>query len=131
MGLVLDLEREERLLCDPYHTAEVMRNLLDNAWEAAGPQCTVRLTFRKRVRLRGHRGHFDRLTVADNGPGVAPELREGLFQPYRTDKAGGSHMGLGLFYCAKVMRGHGGAIRAEEGGGTGCTIALYFPTRRT
>lgn len=131
MGLVLDLEREERLLCDPYHTAEVMRNLLDNAWEAAGPQCTVRLTFRKRVRLRGHRGHFDRLTVADNGPGVAPELREGLFQPYRTDKAGGSHMGLGLFYCAKVMRGHGGAIRAEECGGPGCTIALYFPTRRT
>lgn len=130
MALVLELEREEKLLCDRWHTAEVMRNLLDNAWEAAGPECTVRLTFRKRVRLRGHRGRFDRLTVADNGPGVTPALREGLFQPYQTDKAGGSHMGLGLFYCAKVMRGHGGAIRAEEQAGPGCVIALYFPSGR-
>ena len=73
MALVLDLEREEGLLCDRFHTAEVMRNLLDNAWEAAGPDCTVRLALRKRVRLRGHRGRFDRLTVADNGPGILPE----------------------------------------------------------
>ena len=130
MALVLDLERKERLLCDRFHTAEVMRNLLDNAWEAAGPDCTVRLALRKRVRLRGHRGRFDRLTVADNGPGVSPQLREKLFQPYQTDKNGDRHMGLGLFYCAKVMRAHGGAIQAEEGAGRGCTIALYFPSGR-
>lgn len=131
MALVLDLEREDKLLCDPYHTAEVMRNLLDNAWEAAGPDCTVRLTFRKRMRLRGHRGRFDRLTVSDNGPGVPPKLRESLFQPYQTDKTGESHMGLGLFYCAKVMRGHGGSIRTEENDDPGCVIALYFPSGRS
>ena len=130
MALVLDLKREEVLLCDRFHTAEVMRNLLDNAWEAAGPDCTVRLALHKRVRLRGHRGRFDRLTVADNGPGVSPQLREKLFQPYQTDKSGDRHMGLGLFYCAKVMRAHGGAIQAEEGAGRGCSIALYFPSGR-
>lgn len=108
-----------------------MRNLLDNAWEAAGPDCTVRLTFRKRMRLRGHRGRFDRLTVSDNGPGVPPKLRESLFQPYQTDKTGESHMGLGLFYCAKVMRGHGGSIRTEENDDPGCVIALYFPSGRS
>lgn len=68
--------------------------------------------------------------MADNGPGVSPQLREKLFQPYQTDKNGDRHMGLGLFYCAKVMRAHGGAIQAEEGAGRGCTIALYFPSGR-
>ena len=118
------------LLCDLTHTAEVLRNLLDNAREAAGEDCRVRVEVRSGEKLRGVPGRFTRLSVSDNGPGIPKALQKDLFLPFTSQKAGDRHMGLGLFYCQRVMQAHSGAITAQNLPGGGACFQLYFPERR-
>ncbi len=68
--------------------------------------------------------------IADSGPGVPPELREQIFNPFVTTKKTG--VGLGLSIVSKIMDGHHGFIRirdaGEEGLGlTGACFVLFFP----
>ena len=57
--------------------------------------------------------------MEDTGPGVPPELREQIFNPFVTTKKTG--VGLGLSIVSKIMDGHHGTIRIEvpEGGADG------------
>jgi signal transduction histidine kinase len=79
------------------------------------------------------------LVVADDGPGVAPELRDRLFEPYVSSRRAGEGMGLGLAISRKILLDHGGdlelvpseeptppAIGAGHLGG-GATFRLLFP----
>jgi two-component system, LuxR family, sensor kinase FixL len=65
------------------------------------------------------------VTVADTGPGIAPEIADHLFQPFMTTKATG--MGIGLSISRTIVESHGGRIwaQAQPGGGT----ALHFTLR--
>jgi len=59
-----------------------------------------------------------RVSVADTGSGIAPEVVSQLFQPFITTKQQG--MGVGLSICRTIVESHGGQIWAEPnpGGGT-------------
>jgi nitrogen fixation/metabolism regulation signal transduction histidine kinase len=87
---------------------QVLVNLLENAREAVAGQATPR------VILRAKRS-ADRLIieVVDNGPGIAESVRDRLFQPYATSKAGGT--GLGLALVQRIVSEHGGRVSAHEG----------------
>lgn len=64
--------------------------------------------------------------VRDSGPGIAPEVLAGLFEPFRTvGKNGGT--GLGLAYCRRVMKAFGGDIRCESVVGKFTEFTLRFP----
>ncbi|WP_372398236.1 HAMP domain-containing sensor histidine kinase [Azospirillum sp. HJ39] len=66
------------------------------------------------------------LTVADDGPGLAPRARENLFQPFAgSARAGG--IGLGLAIAREVVRAHGGELRLVESGAAGTVFALDIP----
>ena len=70
-----------------------------------------------------------RLTVADSGPGVPPELVDSIFDPFVTHRAGGT--GLGLALVQRAVEAHGGAIfvdNAPADGGTGAMFTLYLPS---
>jgi two-component system, LuxR family, sensor kinase FixL len=56
--------------------------------------------------------------IADTGPGLAPEVRANLFQPFVTTKDTG--MGIGLSVCSAIVEAHGGRLSAQDnpGGGT-------------
>jgi two-component system nitrogen regulation sensor histidine kinase NtrY len=96
----------------------VLANLCANAVEAVRPA-------RARVHL-GIARTRDRaiLTVADEGPGVAPPQRERIFDPYYTTKQGGT--GLGLAIVKKIVLQHGGEIQVGDrpDGGASFTVAL-------
>jgi len=55
-----------------------------------------------------------RLTVADSGPGIPPEIVERLFEPWATTKPTGQGTGLGLAIVRDVVRSHGGTISAHN-----------------
>lgn len=97
-------------------------NLVTNALQAAGPSAVVEVTSRVA-------GHFAEIRVADNGPGVAPALRERIFEPFFTSRAEGT--GLGLAVVRSVAGAHGGEIRLEEdhsqGSRGGACFALRLP----
>ncbi len=65
-----------------------------------------------------------RIGVADRGPGVAPALREKMFQPFFSTKSRGA--GLGLPTARRIVESHGGSLtaRPREGGGTVLTVTL-------
>ncbi len=62
--------------------------------------------------------------LADTGPGLAPEARERIFEPYYSTKPRGT--GLGLAITRRIIRAHGGdiAVTGSPGEGTTFTIAL-------
>ena len=51
------------------------------------------------------------ITIADDGPGIAPEVREKLFTPFFTTKARGT--GLGLSTARRLVEAHGGTLAIE------------------
>ncbi len=94
--------------------------LLDNASRYAST--TVE------VRLHTEQG-WARLTVADDGPGVAPELRERIFERfYRADQSrAGSHAGLGLAIASWIVAQHHGRIIAGAAARGGAAFLVDIP----
>jgi two-component system, NtrC family, sensor histidine kinase HydH len=65
--------------------------------------------------------------IEDTGPGIPVELREQIFNPFVTTKKTG--VGLGLSIVSKIMDGHHGFVRIENGSaGRGACFVLFFPT---
>jgi signal transduction histidine kinase len=73
--------------------------------------------------------HTVLIRVRDTGSGIAPEIRDRLFQPFTTGgKAGG--LGLGLFFSRQAVVFHGGEMWVDSGG-QGTCIAFRLPILNT
>jgi two-component system sensor kinase FixL len=99
---------------------QVLLNLIKNASEAIGdaPGGRIELGWR-RVR------DTVEITVADNGPGFAQDIRDRLFQPFTSTKALG--MGIGLAICRTIVEGHGGTLDAEDRPTGGVLFRITLP----
>jgi two-component system sensor kinase FixL len=84
---------------------QVLNNIVGNAVDAAADRGDAR--GRVVIRVSG-RDNWAIVQVDDNGPGVAPEIAESLFEPYKTSKPRG--MGLGLTLSRQIVTQHGGRI---------------------
>jgi len=65
------------------------------------------------------------LTVADNGSGIDPEIKDKLFKEQLTTKEDGH--GFGLMTCARILESHGGKISFKSAVGEGTTFRFEFP----
>jgi nitrogen fixation/metabolism regulation signal transduction histidine kinase len=96
-------------------------NLLENALQAVGERGHVR------VALAAEPDGWRRVEVEDSGPGVEPELRERIFEPFFSTKAAGG--GLGLALVRRIAEDHGGtaALESEPGRPTRALLRLPPP----
>ena len=67
------------------------------------------------------------VTVADDGPGIAPENLGKIFDPFFTTKRPGGGSGLGLTICTVLVKDHGGKIQVEPTPGGGATFRVFLP----
>lgn len=67
------------------------------------------------------------LTVADNGPGVPPDLRQRIFEPFFTTKPPGDGSGVGLAVAAAIAEAHGGRLTLVTAGEPGAAFVLTLP----
>jgi len=67
------------------------------------------------------------LRVTDDGPGIPAELRDRLFNPFVTGRAGGS--GLGLAVVHRAVQAHRGVVMVDTGPGRGTTFTILLPAR--
>lgn len=101
-GLPHDLE----VFGDATQIQQVLINLVKNALDATAGQPE------RRVRVSVRTGEALELFVEDNGPGIAPTIRDRLFSPFTSSKARG--LGIGLSICRNIVEGHGGALDLVE-----------------
>jgi signal transduction histidine kinase len=99
---------------------QVFANLLQNAAQAQG-EGEVRLAAESD-------GSAVRVRVEDDGPGVAPEVRERLFDLFVTGKANGT--GLGLALCRRLVERHGGTVALVPEQRKGSTFEVRLPAAR-
>jgi two-component system, cell cycle sensor histidine kinase and response regulator CckA len=78
---------------------------------------------------RGESGPLVRITVADNGCGIPPELLPRIFEPFFTTKAPGRGTGLGLATVHGIVEQHHGWIEVQSDVNAGSSFHLHFPAR--
>jgi two-component system OmpR family sensor kinase len=117
---------EATLTADPDRLAQALRNLIRNAVEhTSEPHGLVRLE------VAAQPGGLVRFIVIDDGPGIAPEQLERVFERFhRTDgdrsrQAGGA--GLGLAIVLAIAEAHGGTARAVRTATAGARLELELP----
>jgi signal transduction histidine kinase len=106
---------------------QVFVNLITNAFQAmqaqgGSPEKTLHIAIAPEI-SNGEPGVA--VFVEDTGPGVPPELREQIFNPFFTSKKEG--VGLGLSIVAKIVDDHRGTIRLEENTPRGARFHVFFP----
>lgn len=124
ISCAVECPHEAILFCDKQHVSETLRNLLANAADAMNGIGSIEITFshtQKRL--------YDVLSVRDYGKGIAKQQQSRIYDPYYTTKKTNTHFGLGLVYCANVMKKHGGYIDVVSEEGAGSVFSLCFPKR--
>jgi signal transduction histidine kinase len=97
---------------------QVIANVVVNAAEATAATGTITID----AKAEGNRAT---LTVADDGPGIAPEIRDQMFEPFVTTKPHGT--GLGLAIAHAIVDAHGGRISIESSPEAGTLVSLQLP----
>ena len=109
------------LLMQRGHLSEILVNLLKNTREALVEKGNVFVT------ADCHRGHSIEISVRDDGPGIAPDKIERIFEAYYTTKERGT--GLGLAIVKHNVELYGGNVRVESELGKGAKFTLIFPAK--
>ena len=111
-------------------------NIIQNAYDAmsANSGGVLRVMVKAARRSVRERNNVDgvEVRIADTGPGIPPDLREQIFNPFVTTKKTG--VGLGLSIVSKIVDGHHGSVRIEDAGnsgdgqkGPGACFVIFFP----
>jgi two-component system sensor kinase FixL len=106
---------------DKIQIQQVLVNLIRNAIEAMTSMPRRELT----VATRRAADETVEISVIDTGSGVAPEIKEKLFQPFVTSKATG--MGVGLSLCRSIVEANGGRLWAENNPAGGSALRFTVP----
>ncbi|WP_119964650.1 sensor histidine kinase [Simplicispira lacusdiani] len=111
------------VLAEPVALQQIVHNLVMNALQALEqvPAAERRLELRLGTPTPGQ----VQLTVRDHGPGIPPEARERLFEPFFTTRAGG--LGLGLPLCESLAQAMGASLQLAPGNGRGAAFVLLLP----
>jgi PAS domain S-box-containing protein len=111
------------LVCgDVRRVAQIILNLVGNAARYSPPHTTIALTTTLEA-------HCVRVDVSDEGPGIAPEMHEAVFESFRQLEAPGlsKGAGLGLAICKGLVEAQGGKIWVQDRPPPGATISFTLP----
>ena len=125
------------LYCEPMQLQRVFHNLLINAGDVLedGGKITVTaetLDPNRYGQVFGTNGNYSQfqcvhIIVADNGPGMTPEVKERIFDPFFTTKVVGKGTGLGLSVVYGIVKKCNGVIDVDSKPGEGATFHIYLP----
>ena len=123
-GITLRRAETADVLGDDHQLRQVVANLLNNALRHTPEEARIR------VSLGTGEGRAE-LAVADDGPGLEPQVAAKVFEPFfradesRARQTGGA--GLGLAIVAAIVEAHGGEVRLDTAPGAGATFTVSIP----
>jgi CheY-like chemotaxis protein len=123
------------VLCDPSQLHNAILNLALNARDAMPQGGTLSISATKiwlgdtlgGVKTEASPGEYVKLSVADTGTGIAPEVIEQVFEPFFTTKGVGEGSGLGLSMVYGFIKQSGGHINIDSTLGKGTAVNLFLP----
>ena len=118
-----DLPSDPKIWANASEVQQMLLNLVINAEQAL---MTVETSRTITIRSTSTEAEVC-FEVADNGPGIAPEIRGRVFDPFFTTKPAGVGTGLGLSICYGIVREHGGRITVESEPGRGANFLVALP----
>jgi len=95
----------------PESLGQVFLNLVRNAFDALDGRTDARVDIEARVDDSVGKPRRALVSVRDNGPGIASEHRDHIFDEFFTTKSEGGGLGLGLPICREILAAMGGSIR--------------------
>nr|WP_314442454.1 PAS domain S-box protein [uncultured Sphingomonas sp.] len=123
-GVEVDIDLDPQatdVLVDRVQIQQVLLNLIRNGIDAMIGSRVRQLT----ITTNRDGEEMVRISVADTGKGIAPEMAGQLFQPFVSNKEHG--MGIGLSICRTIIEAHGGKIWFEPGPGGGTVFHFTVP----
>ncbi len=105
---------------DPTRIHEALAALCTNALEALVTGGRLELAVRSA-------GDGVQISVADTGPGISPEVRQHLFDPFYSGREAGRGLGFGLSKCWRIARLHGGQVDVSCPNAGGATFTITVP----
>ncbi len=133
----LDLDQDKDLImADPTQIHQILMNLCTNAYHAMEETGgTLSISLKKENPIRDdlvnepnlQSGEFVRLSIADTGSGIEPEIRERIFEPYFTTKETGKGTGMGLSIINDIVKSYGGLVSCHSQPGEGTVFDVYLP----
>jgi PAS domain S-box-containing protein len=131
----LETDRDQ-VMADPTQMHQILLNLCGNAAYAmqdTGGTMTITLADVRPGDTAlppedlGKAERFVRLSVADNGPGIDPDVAERVFDPFFTTKRQGEGTGMGLAMVHGIVKRHDGYLELENRPGHGATFHVFLP----
>ena len=127
VNLVLELENDlAKVNADPNQIRHAMLNLVVNAMEALD---TVEIED-KQIVVKTYFADSVILEISDNGPGIDPQMRETIFEPFVSSKVDGENMGLGLAIVKSILSSYLGTIQLTADGAEGVKFRIELPLNR-
>ena len=100
-----------------------LKALLVNAIEAIGREGQISVRLRQEMIADQTRAVIE---IADTGPGIAPDIREHIFEPFFSGREAGRGLGFGLSKCWRIVTEHGGEIVVSSQPGAGASFTVYL-----
>jgi len=111
------------LEADPAQLSVAVHALCRNAMEAIGRVGRIEVAL-------GGTEHAVEIRVSDDGPGILPEHRRHLFDPFYSARQAGRGLGLGLSKCWRIAANHRGRITVASQPGEGAVFTILLPRRQ-
>ncbi|GAB4358363.1 MAG: sensor histidine kinase [Oricola sp.] len=128
VAIVTDIEPGLVAHTGPIRLSQVIVNLVGNAIDSLGGEHGSAVTDPRVTVSAARRGDRVCIEIVDNGPGIAPELRSHVFEPFFTTNPVGEGLGLGLSIVDSVVRDLQGSVRVEDPpGGIGACFVIDLP----
>jgi len=136
--LTSDLPQQPLLIdADPTQLTVALKALCENSLEAIGRQGRIEIMVRTAELVPGLvpgprplAPSSIELIVRDNGPGIPPDVRRHIFDPFYSGRLAGRGIGFGLSKCWRIVTSHGGTIEVESTPGAGAVFTIQLPARK-
>jgi len=129
LEIKLNLEEEPHLItADPKQLEMVFQIFIENAIDALKGTGIILISSVLAQNLEQDFQDYLEIEIADNGPGIPPELQGQIFEPFYTTKKDGTGMGLAI--AKKIINDHGGEVHLVANEKFGTVFRITLPAKK-